>query len=249
MLPGGMMPVTQLVAVVRSTPPKAALGLLLGLPADRLPVVLAELRTDVARLLPVAGPTESDRIVSALTDEQLVELIQSMPDDQARTVVSGLPTDRLPHLIDRLPVSALSSLPDDQQQALVTSMRPDQARDVMSTTYERGVMDALVRANTEVTIPPEAPPGILLVHVLDWWVTVAARHGDDGRVAVRDAEDAALRMGTHAALSVTTNEPAQDVLRYCAQARRQGWSITATMWHDERHDTLLKRSLVSLLRS
>lgn len=249
MLPGGMMPVTQLVAMVQSTPPKAALGLLLGLPADRLPVVLAELGTDAARLVPVAGSAERDQIISALADEQLVELIWTVPTDLACALVSTLPTDRLERVIEKLPVPSLATLPTDRQQDLVTSMRPDQARDVMSEAYERDVEQALIRANVEVTIPPEAPPGILLVHVLDWWIAVAARHGDDGRIGVRDSEDAAMRMGTHAALSVVTNEPAQEVIRYCTQARRQGWSITATRWSDGRHDASLKRTLVSLLRS
>ncbi len=44
------MPVTQLVAMIRSSPPKGAAGLLMAMPADRLPLLAAQLRpADLAR--------------------------------------------------------------------------------------------------------------------------------------------------------------------------------------------------------
>ncbi len=54
MLMGGMMPVTQLIVMIRSSPPANGVTLMKGMPPDRLPVVVKELNaTDLARLLPV----------------------------------------------------------------------------------------------------------------------------------------------------------------------------------------------------
>ena len=43
-----------------------------------------------------------------------------------------------------------------------------------------------------------------------------------------------------------TDRPADDVLRYCREARQQGRPIEAVAWFDDRHDGHLKRALVSL---
>lgn len=49
------MPVTQLIAIIRSTPAQGAADLLKAMPADRLGVVIAAMGpADIARLLPAA---------------------------------------------------------------------------------------------------------------------------------------------------------------------------------------------------
>src|SRR5438552_646225 len=121
MLPGGMMPVTQLVALIRSSPPKGAAGLLTAIPADRLPVVVAAL---------------------------------------------------------------LGRLPEHGQHAVFAVMGRRRGYAVRSQMYVNDVADALARANADVGVPDGTPNEILLVHKLGWRIAVAARYGDDGRVAV-----------------------------------------------------------------
>src|SRR5690242_1930655 len=92
MLPGGMMPVTQLVAMIRSSPPKGAAGLLMAMPADRLPLLAAQLRpADLARLVPALGASARRDLVAAVTDERLPALVAP----HAEALVPAVPTARL----------------------------------------------------------------------------------------------------------------------------------------------------------
>ena len=228
MLPGGMMPITQLIAMVRSTQPRQAVGLLAAMPADRMPAVVAELTTaDLIRLLPAADNELRARLMGLLNTEQLADLTRALPTAEAVGMLSGLPLDQVRAVADRL---------------------PQQAQAARADTYQREVAEALARANADVIIPADAPPGIVLVQLFGWQITVAARRDDDGRVAVRDAEDAAYRLRANAALAVTDHQPANDVLDYCDEARQQGRPISAVGWVDYRHDGYLKRALVSLVR-
>src|SRR6266542_1904925 len=187
MLPGGMMPVTHLIAMIRSTPAQNAADLLKALPADRLPIVIAAMRpVDIARVLPAAPADFRDTLVAVLSANQLVELVRTAPTGRA--------------------VALLSRLPDG------------------------------------------APGGILLAQKLGWRIAVAPRYGDDGRVAVRAAEDAAYRLRASGALSVTSHQPAEDVVRYCRESQRQSRPIDAVAWTDIRHDSALKRTLVGLFQ-
>lgn len=253
MLPGGMMPITQLIAMVRSTPPRQAVGLLAAMPADRIPVVVAELTTaDLIRLLPAASGDLRARLMGLLSTEQLADLVRALPTAEAVDMLSKLPLDQVRAVADRLPqptlAALLSALPTEIQTELLSVMRPQQAQAAWAGTYQREVAEALARANAEVSIPADAPPGIVLVQLFGWQITVAARRDDDGRVAVRDAEDAAYRLRANAALAVTDYQPATDVLDYCDEARRQGRPISAVGWVDNRHDGYLKRALVSLVQ-
>jgi MgtE intracellular N domain len=253
MLPGGMMPVAQLVAVIRNTPPQSAAGLLTAMPADRLPVVVAAMRpADIARLLPATRPDFRGPLVAALSADQLIELLRTTSADQAVALLSTLPHDRLSTAVDGLSDQAASvliaSLPADWQTALLGVMDRRRTHTVLSRMYERDVADALERANADVSVPDGAPDGILLAHKLGWRIAVAARYGDDGRTAVRDAEDAAYRLRASGALSVTNRPPADDVLRYCRESQRQGRLIDAVAWTDTRHDSPLKRTLVRLFQ-
>ncbi|MDG4765548.1 hypothetical protein O7632_15795 [Solwaraspora sp. WMMD406] len=247
------MPVTQLIAMVRSTPPRQAVGLLAAMPADRLPVVVAAMEpVDLTRLLPAAGDELRARLIALLTTEQLAELTASMPTAGAVRLLTGLPADQVRAVADRLPqattAALLTALPAEAQADLLAVMRPQHAQAAWAGTYQREVAEALARANAEVSIPPDAPSGIVLVQIFGWRITVAARRDDDGRVAVRDAEDAAYKLRANAALAVTDYQPATDVLDYCDEARRQGRPISAVGWVDHRHDGHLKRALVGLVR-
>jgi hypothetical protein len=250
-LSGEMMPVTQLIMTIRSTSPQNGAGLLMAMPAEQLPVVVAAMASaDLARLLPAARPDLRDRLLHAAGTEQLVDLVRHGPLDQAVAVLTPLPDERLRAVAQRLPdqvVSALlTAMPRERHGALLGGPDPGQTTAALSPVYRREVADALARANTAVSVPAGAPEGILLARTLGWWIVVAPRYGDDGRVGVRDAEDAAYRLRASAALSVTDRPPADDVLRYCRQARQQGRPIEAVAWLDDRHDGQLKRALVSL---
>ncbi|MFY1637762.1 magnesium transporter MgtE N-terminal domain-containing protein [Solwaraspora sp. WMMB335] len=247
------MPVTQLIAMVRSTPPRQAVGLLAAMPADRLPVVVAELQpADLIRLLPAAGNDLRTRMLALLTADQLADLARAMPVADAVEILARLPTGQVQAVANRLPqptaAALLGALPTDRQAELLSVMRPQQAQAAWAGTYQREVAEALTRANAEVSIPADAPAGIVLVQIFGWRITVAARRDDDGRIAVRDAEDAAYRLRANAALAVTDYQPATDVLDYCDEARRQGRPISAVSWTDNRHDGYLKRALVGLVQ-
>ncbi|WFE27907.1 hypothetical protein O7623_01480 [Solwaraspora sp. WMMD791] len=246
------MPITQLIAMVRSTSPRQAVGLLAAMPADRIPVAVAELTTsDLIRLLPAASDDLRAKLMRLLSTEQLGDYARSLPTAEAVAVLSRLPVEQVRAVADRLPqptmAALLTALPTDQQTELLSVMRPQQAQAAWAGTYQREVAEALARANAEVSIPADAPPGIVLVQLFGWQITVAARRDDDGRIAVRDAEDAAYRLRANAALAVTDYQPASDVLDYCDEARKQGRPISAVGWVDNRHDGYLKRALVSLV--
>jgi len=253
MLPGGMVPVTQLIAMIRSTPPQSAAGLLTAMPADRLPIVIAEMRpADIARLLPATRPDFRDTLLATLSADQSIDLVKATSTDQAVTLLSTLPQERLDSVVGGLPnpvVSVLvATLPSNRRSALLASMDPRRAHAVLSRTYEHDVAQALARSNVDVTIPDGAPDGILFVRTLGWRIAVAARFGDDGRVAVRDAEDAAYRLRANGALSVTSRQPAKDVVRYCHESQRQGRPVDAVAWIDTWQDGALKRTLVGLVQ-
>ena|SRR6266542_1328132 len=96
MLPGGMMPVTHLIAMIRSTPAQNAADLLKALPADRLPIVIAAMRpVDIARVLPAAPADFRDTLVAVLSANQLVELVRTAPTGRAVALLSRLPDERL----------------------------------------------------------------------------------------------------------------------------------------------------------
>ena len=253
MLPGGMMPVTQLVALVRSTPPKGAAALLASIPADRLPAVVAALRpADVARLLPAARSDIRGTLVDMLSPEQLAELLPAASADQAVVLLSALPPERLglavEDLSDQAVATLLGRLPVREQDAMFSVMGRRRGHAVRCQMYVDDVADALARANADVAVPDVAPTGILLVHKLGWRIAVAARYGDDGRMAVRDAEEGAYRLRATGALAVTDHQPAEDVVRYCNESQRQGRPIDAVAWAHPDHDGPLKRTLVRLFQ-
>jgi hypothetical protein len=252
MLPGGMMPVTQLIAMIRSTPPQGAAGLLAAMPAERLPVVIAAMRpADIARVLPATRGGLRKTLVASLSTEQLTELVQTSTD-QAIALLPTLPHERLAPVVAGLPDEAVSDLvtqlPPDGQSALFAVLAPPRTYTVLSLAYEHDVARALVRSNAEVSVANEPPGGTLLVQSLGWRIVVAARYGDDGSVAIRDAEGAAYHLRANGALAVTDQQPADDVLRYCREARYQGRPIDAVSWADAEDDNAVKRTLVGLFQ-
>jgi MgtE-like protein len=248
-----MMPVTQLIAIMRSTPPESAVGLLTAMPADRFPVVVGAMGpADIARLLPVTPLDLRDALIDALPASQLTEVMRAVSTDQAVALLPTLRPERLRAVVDGLPDDSVSvllaTLPKDRQAALVDVMDPHRVYAVLSRTYEHNVAQALRRSNADVTVPDDAPGGILLVRTLGRRIAVAARYGDDGRVAVRDAEDAAYWLRAGAALSVTNHQPREDVVRYCDDSQREGRPIAAVAWIDTWQDSALKRTLVRLFQ-
>ena len=253
MLPGGMMPVTQLVAMIRSTPPQSAAGLLTAMPADRIPVVVAAMRpADIARVLPATRAELRDAMIAALSTAQLAELLCTVSTGQVATLVPALPAGRLTEVVDAMPDPVVSDLigkvPREAQDALLAVMHWRRAHAVLARTYEQGVAGALARGNANVTVVDSPPCGTLLVQNLGWRIVVAARYGDDGRVAVHDAEEAAYRLRAHGALGVTDHEPTGDVVRYCRESQRQGRPVDAVAWIDAEDDNAVKRTLVGLFQ-
>lgn len=125
-------------------------------------------------------------------------------------------------------------------------MEPASKLAALSRRYENDVAAALARANTEVTFPAGAPAGIVVVQGLSWRILVAARYGDDGTSAVKEAEDGAARMRTNGSLAIVNRTPADEAIRHCRQALAEGRAVAVTRWADTRDDGSLKRSLVSL---
>nr|MDT0663041.1 hypothetical protein [Micromonospora sp. DSM 115978] len=251
MLPGGMMPVNQLIAMIRSTPPRSGASLLTAMPADRLPLVVGALTpADLLRLMPALRPDLRANVLAAMPADRLAELVQTLPTDQAVGLLTELPPDRLPGvaaaLPDRVVPALLGALPNGRREALLATMAPTQTASALSVGYQREVTEALLRANADVSVPPGTPAGIVLVQNLGWRIVVAARYGDDGSVAVRDAEDAAYHLRASGALSVTDGTPSAEVVRYCRDAQQAGRPLDTAVWADARHDGQLKRTLVGL---
>ncbi|GIE29881.1 hypothetical protein Ait01nite_029260 [Actinoplanes italicus] len=251
MLPGGMMPITQLAAMIRQTPPQSAVSMLNGLPEDRFVAVAEALRpADLARLMTAGKPGSRGTVLKMFADKDVVRAATAVPAGQAASMLAELPADRLRHVFRELPEGVrsalLTSLPGDQRDGLLGDMDQGHAMDVRARLYIRAVTDALRRANAEVTVPENAPPGIMYVTAYHRAVAIAAHLGDDGRLGVQEAENAAYWLRTHAALSVSDRPIDPEVRRYCAGAREQGRPITAVTWADERDDGPLKRVLASL---
>jgi Mg/Co/Ni transporter MgtE len=248
-----MMPVTQLITIMRSTPPQGAVGLLTAMPADRLPLVIAAMRpADIARLLPATRDDLRDTLIAALSTDQLTELVRTAATDQIVNLLPTLPRDRLGCVVDGLPDPVVSDLfarlASDGQAALLGVMHPRRSHAVLARAYERDVARALVRGNANVTVTDEPPGGILLVQNLGWRIIVAARYGDDGTVAVRDAESTAYRLRAHGALAIIDRPPAEDIVSYCREAQRQGRPVGAVAWTNPEDDNAVKRTLVGLFQ-
>jgi hypothetical protein len=246
MLPGGMTPVTQLVAMIRSSPPKGAAGLLMAVPADRLPLLAAQLRpADLARLVPALSAAARRDLVAAVTDERLPGLVAA----HAVTLVPAVPTARLGAVVAAMPDTALAALldaltpPDRQRVTSVTD--PRRERGVRAMQYHSQVLTALGRANVRVAEVSPPPAGSWLVTGLRWRIVVAASFGDDGRSAVREAEDTAYRLRADGALAVIDGPAGADVLAYCRTSPRP---VDVVTWTDDRHDGHLTRALVRLFQ-
>jgi hypothetical protein len=251
MLPGGMMPITQLAAMIRQTPPQSAISMLNGLPADRFVAVADALRpADLARLMLAGKPGSRGAVLRMFADKDVIRASSAVTAEQGASMLAELPADRLRHVFRELPEPVravlLTSLPGEQRDGLLGDMDQGHASDVRAKLYVRAVTDALRRANAEVTVPENAPPGIMYVTAYQRAVAIAAQLGDDGRIGVQAAENAAYWLRTHAALSVSDQPIAPEVRRYCADAREQGRPISAMTWADERDDGPLKRVLASL---
>lgn len=246
MLPGGMMPVTQLVAMIRSSPPKGAAGLLMSMPADRLPLLAAQLRpADLARLVPALGAPARRDLVAAVTDERLPALVAA----HAVALVPALPTARLGAVVAVMPDEALAALldalPAEERRRVTSVTDPRRERGVRGLQYRTQLCDALGRANVRIAAAPELPAGTWSVTGLRWRIAVAAGFGDDGSHAVRDAEDAAYRLRADGALAVIDGPAAAGVLAYC---RSSGRPVDVVTWADTRHDGHLTRALVGLFQ-
>lgn len=253
MLPGGMMPVNQLVAIIRSMPPRNAVGLLRGLPGDRMCAVIQAIGPDdIVRTLQAAEPDLCGQFIDMLSDEQLTALFRVSPPDVSVEFLWMLPPQRLRTVVDGLPDVTMEQLiaraPELRIAVLLEAMTPRRGHHVMAQKYEHEVASALARANLDVAVPAGAPSGIVLVQGLERRIVVAARYGDDGRLAVRDAETQAYRMRAHAALAVSDHQPAEEIVRYCQQSRQAGRRLDAVSWIDHQDDGSLMRHLVSLFR-
>lgn len=240
------MPVTQLVAMIRSSPPKGAAGLLMAMPADRLPLVAAQLRTaDLARLVPALGASARGDLVAAITDERLPGLVAA----HAEALVPAVPTARLGAVVATMPDEALAALldalPADERRRVTSVTDPRRERGVRRLQYQTQLLQALGRANVRVDATPGVPAGCWLVTGLRWRIAVAAGFDDDGRCAVRDAEDVAYRLRADGALAAIDGPAAADVLAYC---RASGRPVDVVTWADVRHDGHLTRALVALFQ-
>jgi flagellar motility protein MotE (MotC chaperone) len=251
MLPGGLMPIVQLIEIARSVSPKDAANLLRELPEDRLLAVVAGIGPKGAgRLLSGASGDFRAKLFSLLSESQLLDVLRVQSESEATRLLTSLPDERLHAVIatmrDDKVIALLPALSETRQASVLEAMDPRRRLAVLTRKYEREVADALVRANVEVSVPPEEGPGIMLAQGLGWRIVVAAGYDDDGTASVPAAEAGAYRLGANAALSVTTHKPSDAVAGYCRDAQAQGRPLEAVSWTGERHDSQLKRTLVSL---
>ncbi|MFD1369256.1 magnesium and cobalt transport protein CorA [Actinoplanes sichuanensis] len=251
MLPGGMMPITQLAAMIRRTPPQSALSMLNGLPADRF-VAVSEALTgaELAKLMLSPKPGGRERVLQMFGDKDLVRACSAVGTGQAVGLVGELPPDRVRRVFRELaePVQAalLDTLSGERRDELLGELDVGRAGEARSQMYVRGVTEALRRFNADVTVPDRAPAGIMYVSAYHKVVAVSALLEDDGRAGVTAVEDAAYWLRAHAALSISGLPIDPAVRRYCADAREQGRPIGAVTWIDERDDGPLKRALAAL---
>jgi hypothetical protein len=251
MLPGGMMPITQLAAMIRRTPPQSALSMLSGLPQDRFVAVSDALSPeDLARVMLAGEPGSRAGVLQMFADKDVVRASTAPPAGQAAAMLAELPPDRLRHLFRELPEpvrsALLTTLPDGRRDDLLGELDDGHAQDVRAQLYVQAVTDALRRANAEVIVPENAPLGIMYVTAYQRVVAIAAQLDDDGRAGVSAAENAAYWLRTHGALAITGQPVALAVRRYCTEAHEQGRPLSAVTWASERDDGPLKRVLASL---
>ncbi|MFB9444701.1 hypothetical protein Dvina_22565 [Dactylosporangium vinaceum] len=249
MLPGGMMPVAQLVTMLRSSPASSAAGLLQAMPADRLPIVAAALKpADLVRIVPALRPEARRGLLQALEPDCLSAVIRGVPPQQAATLLPLVPAERLAPVVAGLSDGALAEvlggLTPEQRQRVESVAAPGRERKVLGLRYGESVARALVRGNVHVAVYSDT----MLVTKGRWRIAVAARLGDDGRVAVRDAEDTAYKVRADGALAVTDVAAAADVVQYTRETSDAGRPLETVVWVDERHDGHLMRALVSLFR-
>jgi hypothetical protein len=80
---------------------------------------------------------------------------------------------------------------------------------------------------------------------------IAVRYFETGALTpydMREVEAAAARAEANGTLAVTNVSVPKDVVDYGRDARGAGRLIDAVTWVDSRHDGLLQRALVSLVR-
>ena len=248
MRPGGMSPITNLVAIVRSSPPSVAARLISELPKDRMLDVVTVLDSgSIVRLLAAADTGLRATLMDALPPDRLSSLASTIPPE----ILLSLPNEGLTALANGLPSAVVSHLlglmRDERRAAFLGALEPAVAFAALSLEYQTEVANALARANLRVTVPSGVPAGVVLGQGNQWQVVVAARYHDDGTKALRDAEATAHQLRVRGALSVTNLRPASDVVAYCRESQRLGHAVDAISWTSVKHDNLLIRTLVSLL--
>jgi hypothetical protein len=256
-LPGGMMPITQLVAMLRTTPPQHAAGVLLAMPMDRINAVLGAMKpVDVARLLIGTKPPQRNTVLGLLSIEQIIGVLRTLPVEHAATLLAGLPKDHIVAVIDGLPPKAvpvlLEAMPPEFRAALLGEMDPYQADGTLTTMYQRGVAQALGRTNVHITYPNGDQDPTLLVQTFERLIVVSiCYHDENGALSqreIRSAEDTATWLRAHGVLVVTNAPLTQEAIGYRSDARAMDRLVDVVTWIDNRHDGMLQRALVSLVR-
>jgi hypothetical protein len=246
-----MMPIVQLIEIVRSVPPRHAADLLRELPSDRLTAVMDGIGpAEIARLLTAATGKFHATLVESLTEIRLLDVLRAQSDAESIQLLASLPDDRLGGLVRSIPearvATLLSTLPEARQAVVLRALDPGRRGAALSRKYEQDVADALTRANLDVGPAPGEAPGMVLALGLGWRFAVAAGYSDDGTITVGEAEAAAYRLGANAALAITDQRPSDAVLAYCREAQSLGRPVAAVLWTGRQHDGPLKRTIVSL---
>lgn len=256
MLPGGMMPVTHVVAMLRSSPPQHAAGLLASMPADRMRAALAAMEpADIARVLGGMKPQNRPAVLTSLPPEQVARVLLLLSIEQAAGLLSALPEEWILAIVNVLPAPAvpvlIMAMDPERQAALMETMDPRWSGGLAATMYEQGVAQAVGRTNATVSTPNREYTGDLLVETFGRLITVTARyheHGDFTLAEIRQCQEVAARMQAHGALAVTNAPLSNEVLDYIDAARARNWLIDAVTWIDQRYDGILQRTLVGLIR-
>jgi hypothetical protein len=207
--------------------------------------------------MPWVKPQHRHHLIAALTSEQLAASLLLLSVEQAGRWLAELDEDDRIPIMNCMPPKAipvlLSSMPGQNRDEVIAAMAPTQANATRETLYERGVAEAFGRTNVTVSHPQGAPPGIFIVQVFGRSIAVTPifYEEDVGTLSTQDlryAQNMAIELQAAGALVVSNTTLSEDVTAYRKEARRQGWIFDIVTWIDRRHDGLLQRALVSLIR-
>jgi len=252
----GAMPTDQLTAMLRSTPPQHAAGLLIAMRTDRVAVLLASLDPpDLARILAAADPEHRAALVALLDVERFAPVLAAMSKQQAVELLAVLSEKQTVAVLAALPPNwitvLLTAMPTEMQDQMLAVMPPQETAAHRLGMYRIHVGWALNRTAAKVTWITGDQTADLLVDAHGWAVVVAIRYLEHGQLTSRElvAGPAVVHGVAVSGTLIVTNTPlSDDVIRYRRRAA-QGPPVDVVTWRDRDDDGALHRATVGLVHA